>query len=178
MSGAVERVVLTGCRASGKTTVGRRLAELLGWEFVDTDAVIKAAHGDIAALVAREGWPRFRAIERELLFSLAGSGEKVIATGGGAVMHQDAWEELRQNALVVWLRAGIDTVRARLAADPASKGQRPSLTGADPIAEIAAVMAEREPLYRQGSDLTLDAARPVEEIVAEIVGRLGSYLDP
>ncbi len=172
MSGAVEKVVLTGCRASGKTTVGRGLAESLGWEFADTDELISRAFGDIASLVAREGWERFREIERQTLFSLAGEKEKVIATGGGAVMHQDAWEELRKNALVVWLRAGIDTVRARLAADPASPGQRPSLTGADPIAEIAAVMAEREPLYRRGSDLTLDAARPVAEIVAVIAGRL------
>ena len=171
---AVDRVVLTGCRASGKTTVGRGLAERLGWGFVDTDALIRDAHGDIAALVAREGWERFRELERQTLLSLAGEKEKVIATGGGAVMHQDAWEELRRKALVVWLRAGIDTVRARLAADPASPDQRPSLTGADPLEEIAAVMAEREPLYRQGSDLTLDAARPVEEIVAAIARRLSA----
>lgn len=172
MSGGAAKVVLTGCRAVGKTTVGRALARRLGWGFVDTDAVIGAAHGDIAALVAREGWPRFREIERRTLIELAGERDKVIATGGGAVMHRDAWELLRRDALVVWLRADIATLRARLAADPASAGQRPSLTGADPAAEVAAVLAEREPLYRRGSDIALDAARPVEEIVAAITARL------
>ncbi len=162
------RVVLTGYRACGKTTVGRELAARLDWEFIDTDAVIQERHGEIAAMVARHGWERFRDIEAKLLVELAGVEKKVIATGGGAITHEAAWEKLRHGALVVWLAADPETVRARLAADPASSAQRPSLSGRSATDEIEEVMAGREPLYRKGSDIRIDASLPVKQVINEI----------
>ncbi len=162
------RILLTGYRACGKTTVGRRLAIRLGWEFIDTDAVIQAAHGDIAAMVEKHGWPRFRELEEKTLVDLGGRENAVIATGGGAVMHRQAWEKLRRGALVVWLAVDAATVRRRLARDPASPGQRPGLTGVSAVDEIDMVMAEREPLYRRGSDVKIDAGLPVVDIVDNI----------
>jgi len=166
------RIIFTGYRACGKSTVGQGLAARLGWDFIDSDALITGEYGEISALVAARGWPRFREIEEQVLFELAGRREAMIATGGGAVIHEKAWARLRRGSLVVWLAADPATVRRRLCADPASAGQRPGLTGKSADDEIEEVMAQREPIYRQGSDLKIDAARPIDEIVDEIIKHL------
>ncbi|OQX17630.1 MAG: hypothetical protein BWK76_10100 [Desulfobulbaceae bacterium A2] len=150
------RVVLTGYRACGKTTVGRLLAARLGWPFLDSDEEIQRRCGrTVAELVAAEGWPAFRALERQLLEELAEGPPLVLATGGGAIMHREAWTRLRQQALVVWLQADIAVIHQRLA-EVAAKGQRPSLTAAGLRDEVGDVLAAREPLYREGSDCTID----------------------
>ena len=74
---------------------------------------------------------------------------------------------------MVWLTADLETICRRLDADLVSDSQRPSLTGHDIKAEAAKVLAEREPLYREGAHLMVDATRPVEEVVAEIEKALG-----
>ena len=78
----LRNIVLTGFMGSGKTTVGSILADRLGREFIDTDAVIESSSGPIAGIVAASGWPAFRAMEREVASGLAGRSGLVIATGG------------------------------------------------------------------------------------------------
>lgn len=171
-----DRIVLTGFRATGKSSVGARLAGRLGYSCIDTDAELgREIRCTIAEYVRQNGWPAFRKKERELLARLAGRKNVVIATGGGAVLHRDEWLALRKNSLVVWLRADAETIRRRLRRDLATAGQRPSLTGIPSDDEVDALLKERDPLYRAGSDLSLDTAvLGIDEIVAAIVRKIVS----
>lgn len=164
---------MTGFRATGKTVVGSRVAELLGYRFVDTDAELAGRIGcSIAEFVRREGWESFRRLEKDLLAELAKEKKSVIATGGGAIQHDREWRELRRNSLAVWLQADAETIRQRLRKDSISDGQRPSLTGRDMLEEIDTILAEREPAYQQGSDVQIDTAGKSLEEVALMVKQL------
>ncbi len=158
-------IVLTGFRATGKTAVGRRLADLLAYRFIDTDDVVVDRLGcSIAESVRLDGWQPFRDMERQVLQQLATETNTVIATGGGAVLHTQAWEELRAHAFVVWLRAETETILSRLRQDKKTKKQRPALSDQNRETEIPALLAEREPLYLAGSSLMVDTDNqtPVE----------------
>ena len=170
-----DRIILTGFRGTGKSAVGGKIAEQTGFIFIDTDDTLERELGcTVCEYVRRAGWPAFRGQERLLLGRLAGVRRAVIATGGGAIIHQAEWQSLRQNSRVIWLRATAATIRQRLDQDCETATQRPSLTGCDPLAEIDAVLAEREPLYRAGSDASIytDGRTP-----DEIVARLREFLE-
>ena len=177
MTARRRKIILTGYRATGKSVVGRLLADRLEVSFIDMDDVLTARYGEISEVVKEHGWDYFRTREKELLAELTAAREVVISAGGGAVMHGDEWQALKDTGLVVWLTADLETICRRLGADPLSDSQRPSLTGEDIRTEAARVLAEREPLYRQGSHLEIDSIRPAPEVAAEIEKALseGSY---
>ncbi|MEA2115849.1 MAG: shikimate kinase [Thermodesulfobacteriota bacterium] len=163
-------VVLTGFRATGKTAVGRILANLLGYRFVDTDEVITGWLGcSIAESVTRYGWQPFRDFEQKVLKELAEEENTVIATGGGAVLHRETWQQLHNKAFVIWLRADVATIQSRLEADGKTAMQRPSLSGQDPETEIVALLAKREPMYRAGSDIIIDTEDRTPKALAATV---------
>ncbi|MFC1843840.1 shikimate kinase [Thermodesulfobacteriota bacterium] len=165
-----EKVILTGYRATGKTSIGKILADLLGFDFIDTDLAIEKRQGEsIAELVGRGGWDLFRRHEEEMLLDLAKRKHIVIATGGGSVMHENAWKKLRKNALSVWLTADIKTICQRLAADNCTDDQRLPLTEMGTTDEISMVLNERWPLYKKSSDLTINTEGKNPEEVAEII---------
>jgi shikimate kinase len=165
-----EKVILTGYRATGKSSIGKILADMLGYGFIDTDQAIEKRQGEtIAEMVSRGGWDLFRRKEEDMLFELARSRKKVIATGGGSVMHENVWAKLRKNALVVWLTADVKTICQRLAADSDMEDQRPPLTEMGTMNEIAMVLSERQPLYKKSSDLTINTEGKAPEEVAEII---------
>lgn len=167
---AVKKIILTGYRATGKTSVGKMLARRLGLNFLDTDKIIVEQEGrTINEIVAQEGWEYFRAQEEKLLEALVDRQGVVIATGGGAIMHQGVWARLMASGLVVWLTASRQTICQRLADDDNTGGQRPTLTGGTIYAEVERVLKEREPLYRQGSHLTVDTGSLDIAGVAEII---------
>ena len=96
----------------------------------------------------------------------------MISTGGGAILHQDVWPRIKAAGLVVWLTADQQTICRRLTCDEQTASQRPTLTGTDPYAEIAAVLREREPLYREGCHFSVDTgAITIEQVVDLIVRR-------
>jgi shikimate kinase len=157
-----EKIILTGYRATGKSSTGKILADLLGFDFIDTDQAIEKRQGEtIAELVGRK--------EEDMLAELASSKNKVIATGGGSVMHEKTWTKLRQNALVVWLTADVKTICQRLASDNDTEDQRPALTEMGTMNEIAMVLSERQPLYEKSSDLTIQTDAKTPDEVAEII---------
>jgi shikimate kinase len=165
-----EKIILTGYRATGKSSTGKILADLLGFDFIDTDQAIEKRQGEtIAELVGRGGWDLFRRKEEDMLAELASSKNKVIATGGGSVMHEKTWTKLRQNALVVWLTADVKTICQRLASDNDTEDQRPALTEMGTMNEIAMVLSERQPLYEKSSDLTIQTDAKTPDEVAEII---------
>ena len=104
-----------------------------------------------------------------MLLELARSKHNVIATGGGSVIHENAWGKLRENALVVWLTADVETICRRLAADSNTEDQRPALTEMGTMDEIAMVLSERQPLYEKSSDLTINTEGKTPEDVADII---------
>lgn len=169
MGNKKKKIVLTGYRATGKTTVGKLLARQLGFTFLDTDQEIESRYGaPISQIVASHGWDYFRKLEKKLLETLADRENMVISTGGGAIMHHVEWRQLRKSSFVIWLTADIATICRRLAAHSATSSQRPSLTGMDIFMEVETVLLERQPLYENGSDIKVQSEKPLAEVVEEI----------
>ncbi len=166
--------MLIGFRATGKTSVGALLARALERPFVDLDQELVAEAGmSVAEIVRREGWPGFRRREKELVRRFAPTGGLVLATGGGVVLDPENVAVLRQHGLVVWLTAPPQVIRRRLAADGATAAGRPGLSGGDPLAEVEAILAQREPLYRAAADLVMDTAGLTpEEVAGRILGAI------
>jgi shikimate kinase len=166
----VERVVLIGFMASGKTEVGEGLAERLGWLHVDLDREIEAHAGtSIAELFETAGEGAFRALEVRLTPEITRREQVVISTGGGWVTNPGLLSGLPPGSFTVFLRVSPVEVRRRL---QATGGQpvRPLLRGNDPEARIAELMATREPLYRQAEFLVETDQRTLDEVI-EIIFR-------
>jgi len=163
----VRHILFCGTAGSGKTTVGALVARALGREFVDTDrAVERAAGNSVAAIFAREGEPKFRALERAAVVrALASPKPSVISLGGGALENDETFADARRHTLV-WLKATVPTLAARLSGN----GDRPLLTG-DPLAKLHALAAEREPRYRQ-AHLIVDAALAPKGVAASVLEAL------
>lgn len=171
-------ITLVGYRATGKSTVGGRLAARLGWTFVDLDREIEREAGrTIAEMFAVDGEPFFRSVESRALQSQLTRDRLVLAPGGGAVLDAVNRERIRQAGPVVWLRAGVDTIAARLNRDATTATSRPSLTGRGVAAEVAEVLAVREPLYAETASIVVDTDnRPIEGLVDDIMAQLPSEL--
>jgi shikimate kinase len=153
-------LVLIGYRATGKSSVGARLAQILKRPLVDLDRELVAEAGkSVADLVAQGGWEEFRRREKKLVARYRHRRGVVLATGGGVVLDPENVENLRENGIIIWLKAEPATIRERLAAAEAAEPVRPSLTGADPVAEVAAVLASRYPLYEAAAQATVDTTR-------------------
>mgnify|MGYP005845156353 CR=1 FL=1 len=169
---------LIGYRCTGKTTIGKRLADKLSWDFADADAEAVADIGmPIAELVAREGWASFRGAERAVLERLCGKDRQVIATGGGVVLDERNVRRMRRAGRVVWLKASPETIRRRMQADAASPGQRPPLTDRDLAAEIRETLNQRRDLYAGAADMAVDAdSIGIDAIAAAVLSQLQDSL--
>jgi shikimate kinase len=162
-------VTLVGSRGTGKSAVAAALGRLLGLPWIDADTVLEERVGcSIAAVIAGRGEGEFRDIEVDVLRDLLATSHGVLATGGGVVLRPENRALLRARGRpVVWLTASADVIRGRLAADPATATRRPSLTGGDPLAEVADVLQAREPLYREVADVAFDTGGDLPPVVAE-----------
>ena len=168
-----DKIFLVGYRGAGKTTVGQHLARRLRYGFIDTDQFICKREGkSIRALVDECGWDAFRRREEAVLRELAGKKRHVIATGGGAILHQSAWKRLRETSVVIWLAPGKDILRKRLAGDDSADDMRPPLTER----EVEEMPLVREPLYGATSHLRIDTGRmSPEETVQMIMAKISSF---
>jgi shikimate kinase len=143
------RIVLVGFMGAGKTTVGRHLASILGWDFVDLDDhVVERAGKTVAAIFREQGEAAFRAAEHAAAVELARRRFVVIAAGGGAFVSPDTRAALSAGALTVWLRCALPALLARIA----NGGNRPLAGSRETISEL---LTEREPTYRL-ADLLVD----------------------
>ncbi|MCC6763181.1 MAG: shikimate kinase [Deltaproteobacteria bacterium] len=163
-------VVLMGFMGTGKSEVGRRLAQRLGRSFVDTDQSIEERAGKrIAAIFADEGEAAFRRLEREAVADAVGRGGAVIAVGGGAVIDPDNVRRLRDAGVLVHLTARPEIILRRVGAGV----NRPLLRG-DPRTAVTRLLAERGPVYAAAADVTIDTSeRSAEQVVEEIQQALG-----
>ena len=160
-------LALIGARGTGKTSVGRIVADRLGLPFADADAELERRAGrSIAAIFAAEGEPAFRDLEEQVLGELTARDGLVLATGGGVVLREANRRALRRFGLVVWLWAEPDVLAERLRRDV---GGRPALTEAGLLGEIAAVLAMRIPLYDEVADTMVDTVGRTPAEVADII---------
>ena len=148
----VRSVFLVGPMGSGKTAVGRQLAERLGLPFADSDAEIEARTGvDVAYIFEREGEAGFRVRERDMIDELTRREGIVLATGGGAILLPENRERLSARGTVVFLDATIEQQLQRT-----QHGRhRPLLATADPRARLEELMGVRDPLYRSIAAITI-----------------------
>ncbi len=162
--------MLIGFMCSGKSTVGRLLADRLGWELIDFDETIERREDQRIADIFREhGEAHFRRLEAQLTGEVEARTGVVLVPGGGWVTQHGLVESLRPSSLFVWLRVRPDTVydrRSRL-----ELMDRPLLDVDDPRAAIQDLLTAREPLYRQ-ADVTIDTDGKRAEEVAERICEL------
>ena len=135
-------VVLVGLMGAGKSTVGQRLAALLGKDFADSDAAIEeAAQRSVGEIFEDFGEPSFRDGERRVIARLIDEGHGVIATGGGAFVNSQTRALILERAIAVWLDCDIATLVARTK----RRGTRPLLKKGDPAEILARLQAELVP---------------------------------
>jgi shikimate kinase len=164
---------LVGMMGSGKSTAGRHLAELLGYRFLDADSSIEQVAGrSIPEVFASEGEAGFRALEAAVLNQIASWHSLVVATGGGVVTRPDNWGQLHQG-VVIWLDAPEALLLERLSSDPTP---RPLLQADDPAARLAALLAERRPLYAQADLHIVQDGRAADQVAVQILEALPSVL--
>ncbi len=172
----IERIVLVGFMASGKTTVGRALARRLGWDFVDFDEVIVRRTGmPVAEIFRSQGESAFREMEARLTDEFGGAERAVLAPGGGWITHPELLDAVGPGTLVVWLRISPEEAVRRAMGDAV---HRPLLAGPDPLAKARLLLAEREPLYFLADVAVETDGRAVDDIAYEIAERVRALSDP
>lgn len=140
-------IVLIGLSGSGKTSVGKLLAERLSWQFFDSDMLIAQQYGrSVAAIFADLGEAAFRDIEAEMIAELTNGSRRVISTGGGAVLREDNRLAMQEGNLVVRLDAPPEVAVQRML--NVTTEERPLLRGGDPLERMRAMRVAREPYYR------------------------------
>ncbi|WP_218079246.1 shikimate kinase [Anthocerotibacter panamensis] len=150
-------VYLIGMMGAGKTAVGRLLARRLGYQFFDTDTVMKQATGQTITQLFAQGEASFRALETQVLQQLAPYPRLVVATGGGIVLARENWAQLH-SGLVVWLDAPVDLLWQRVSPDIEA---RPLAQAG--LEHFTQMFNQRVSLYRQ-ADVIIDGAGSVEEV--------------
>jgi shikimate kinase len=162
-------VFLIGYRGSGKTTVGRLVADRVGWPFLDADTVLEGRYGrTIRDIFAAEGEAGFRDKETTVLGDLCRMTNTVIATGGGVVLREENRHALQRHGLVAWLSADPRTLLTRIQGDPTTAARRPDLAGGG-LAEVEQLLAVREPLYRGCADVEVAAGALSPEQAADAI---------
>jgi shikimate kinase len=165
-------IVLVGMMGAGKTSIGRRLANLLHLAFLDADAEIeKAANMTITEIFTKHGEADFREGEKRVVARLLHGGPAVLAVGGGAYMNEETRERCRTDGVTIWLKADAAVMLDRVR----KKGNRPLLDRPNPEAVMRELLAEREPIYGL-ADITIASREgPHQAVIADIVTALDSY---
>jgi shikimate kinase len=160
-------IILTGYRCTGKTSVGRLLAEMSGFSFFDTDeTVVRRRRKRIAEIVEDEGWDAFRREESSAVRELSRQRSAVIATGGGVVLDPMNVKYLKTNGFFVLLVARAETIIERMKKD--GEG-RPSLSGKAVFEEVPEMLAQRESVYRRYADMIVDTEDLTEAGAASVI---------
>ncbi|MBP1759662.1 MAG: shikimate kinase [Firmicutes bacterium] len=163
----MRNIVLIGFMGTGKSTVGRRLAQSLAWDFVDTDYEVgEVTSLSVSEIFRRHGETRFRSEESIVVARLSQQERLVIATGGGTVLNPLNWNALAQNGIVIALHASLEAILARIG----HKNDRPLLKG--PREAIEKLWSERQECYAQADFIVDTSQKNVDEVVKEILTRL------
>jgi shikimate kinase len=164
------QLILIGYRGTGKTTVARRVADLLELACFDADVEVERRAGkSIKQIFADDGEQTFRDLEAQVIAGLVHHRDSVLSLGGGAVMREETRRAIAPGT-VVWLTARPETVEERVTADTKTTEQRPNLTTRGGLDEITALLAQREPVYRACADFIVETdTKSAEQVAQEIV---------
>ena len=166
-------IVLVGMMGAGKSTIGRRMATRLRLPFLDADTEIETAAGmSIPDIFEAHGEPHFRDGEARVIARLLDNGPAVIATGGGAFMHEETRNRIRDKAVSIWLKADAEIIMRRVR----RRADRPLLHTPDPAATVERLLGEREPVYEKADITIWSRDVPHEKIVDECIEALHAKL--
>jgi shikimate kinase len=167
-------LALIGFMGTGKTVVGKLLAQKLGKEFIELDALIeKRAGKSIPEIFRQDGEMKFRELEIEATRGVADRKNAVIACGGGIVLNNINIDRLRQECVIVCLTASPSTIFKRTSTD---KDGRPLLVVADRLRQIRELLKFRRPFYKRAADIIVNTSRlRPEAVVGLIIERLRKY---
>ena len=155
-----------GFMGTGKTTVGRAVAQRLGFGLLDSDHEIERRCGrPVAEIFAGEGEAAFRALEREFIEHGHPAERQVVACGGGLIVPPGMLEQLRARGVVMCLHASLETILQRTQGNR----NRPLLNVDDPAERIRTLYAEREPVYRRAGTIILTDGRMLGDIVSHVL---------
>lgn len=148
----MKNIVLTGFMGTGKTEVGKALSRNLGFSLIDIDdEIVKSEGMPIAEIFGKFGEPHFRNIETRIIKDVSKKTNVVISTGGGAVLREENMDALRENGIIIWLKAMPETILKRTSID----SSRPLLQVADPLKKIKELLDYRMPFYEK-ADIAVD----------------------
>jgi shikimate kinase len=166
---------LIGMMGSGKSTVGKLLAQELGYRFLDTDSVIEGvAKQPITEIFASSGEAAFRELETQVLGQIAAYQQMVIATGGGIILSRQNWSYLR-HGIVVWLDVPLDVLGDRLENDTT----RPILQGVNLRQKLQTLLEQRQHLYAQADvHITVGADESPEDLALRVLAEVQKSLKP
>lgn len=168
-------LVLVGLMGAGKSSIGRRLAQRLGVDFVDADTEIESAAGrSIPEIFEELGEPAFRDGERRVIRRLLEDRiPHILATGGGAFMAPDTRTAIKDKGLSLWLKADIDTLFERVS----RRTNRPLLKTADPKETLRGLMTVRYPVYAEADILVETRRVPIETTVEKVYQAVVAHLN-
>jgi len=162
----MKNIVLIGFMGSGKTQVGKELAKELARSFFDTDSLIEEKYGlKITAIFADKGESFFREAESRIIDEVTAEDGQVISCGGGAILRNENVNYLKNNGILIYLKAPFEVLYDRIKAS----SDRPLLHTAEPEQSARALWEARQSVYERVADLTVDTAeKSIPEIVKEI----------
>jgi shikimate kinase len=167
-------VALIGFMGTGKTAVGRALAEKLGKKFIELDPLIEQKAGKtIPEIFQEDGETAFRELEIAVTNEAAREKEAVIACGGGVVLNKINIDRLKKEAVIVYLTASPKVILKRTLHDDE---ERPLLKVANPAPTIRELLRFRQPFYERAAEITINTSRlGIEATVTQIITRLKEY---
>lgn len=165
-------IVLVGLMGAGKTTVGRILADMLGWPFYDSDdEIVRTAGKSISAIFEEEGEPAFRELERITIRGLLKNGRSVIATGGGSISVSETADMILENSVCLWIDASVPVLVERTAGS-----DRPLLKHGDPEEVLSTLLEKRRSAYMQAHLHILDDNLTPDDMATRILMQICEYL--
>ncbi len=164
-------IALIGFMGTGKSAIGRALAEKLGWRFVEIDQLIEEMSGKtIPEIFQQNGEIAFRELEIKATKKAAQGKRQVIACGGGMVLNKINVDRLRETSRMVYLRASLRKILERTSKD---RNERPLLDVPDPAQRIQALLDFRKPFYERAADIMINTSRlSIDRIADLIINRL------
>ncbi|MEK7699303.1 MAG: shikimate kinase [Planctomycetota bacterium] len=152
-------IILIGFRGTGKTTIGKILARQLGKGFIDADEYLEKKEGmSIKDIFEKGGEKLFRDIESKVIAELSLLDNKVIATGGGAVLRDENVKMLKKRGIIILLDADANTLHKRIRRDTLTLQRRPNLTTRGGYEEVQYLLEQRRPIYDKVADFVVNTA--------------------
>jgi shikimate kinase len=170
-------IILIGFRGTGKTTVGKILAQRLGKEFIDADEYLEQKEKRTIKDIFKEGGEDlFREVEAKIIEELCLLDNKVIATGGGAILREENIRNLKRNGILILLETDVDTVYKRIYADTQTQQRRPNLTNRDSYQEIEYLLEYRRPLYDRIADFVINTTSTSVDSINKIIALINDHV--